>query len=103
MKNLEIRKTVADVAQALTGKRPSPVVVWRWVTYGLSGVILQADSIGGKWMLSEAMFEKWVADVGNARRAKSASKRAARLGASSTVTTDRTPEVAKSLAAAGLT
>jgi hypothetical protein len=59
--------------------RPNYITLWRWSTFGLSGVKLPTVMVGGRRFVSLAAIEKFLADVNVARatqrRAKQAAKR----------------------------
>lgn len=53
---------VAVVAKEVTGRRPSPPTVTRWIRSGVGGgVTLAAVYHVGKWMTNRAAFEQFIA------------------------------------------
>lgn len=77
-------RPVADVAEQLTGSRPSKATQWRWLRQGVRGIRLQAQLCGRRWLTTEEDFLRFM--EGQTRK---------ELGTSTAVADDR-------LAAAGL-
>lgn len=61
----EIRP-VSEICRRLTGKRPSPATIWRWIRRGCRGQLLDAIQVQGHWQTTPAEFARFL-------RAKSAS------------------------------
>jgi len=53
-------RPVSLIARNLTGKRPSPSTVWRWVKRGNRGGKLDAVMIGGSWHTTPGAFAAFV-------------------------------------------
>lgn len=53
---------VCDLAQAVTGKRPSPSTVTRWVQRGARGRRLECARFGGRLLIPQPAARKWLAD-----------------------------------------
>ncbi len=53
-------RPVAEVCQRLTGKRPSPATIWRWIRRGCRGQQLDAVQVQGQWQTTTAEFARFV-------------------------------------------
>lgn len=53
-------RPVAHVAEKLSGKRPSPATVWRWVRKGVRGGKLEAVFLRGVWQTTPAAFADFI-------------------------------------------
>lgn len=53
---------VCDLAQAVTGKRPSPSTVTRWVQRGARGRRLESARFGGRLLIPQPAARQWLAD-----------------------------------------
>ena len=61
---------VATVAHQLTGRRPSPPTIHRWVRIGVGGgVKLTVAYHAGKWMTTTVAFNQFLAEQTAARMA----------------------------------
>lgn len=61
---------VAKVAERLTGQRPHPTTVCRWVRKGSAGVVLPSVIVAGKRMTSPEAFGAWIREVTDRRNAQ---------------------------------
>ena len=62
--------SIPDIAESLTGERPSPPTCWRWVHRGCQGIRLKAVFIHGAWRTTRDDFvrfleERSAAKLGN--------------------------------------
>lgn len=58
----ELLEPVAGVAERLTGQRPSPATLWRWLRKGCRGAKLNAVMHSGRWLCTEADFRQFIED-----------------------------------------
>jgi hypothetical protein len=89
----EIRP-VSELCRRLTGRRPAPATVWRWVREGRHGVRLDAVHIQGHWQTSAAVFADFL------RATSAAARREAPPAADAAV--ERDEATARRLKRAGL-
>jgi hypothetical protein len=58
---------VCDLAGQITGKRPSPSTVFRWVTRGAGGARLPGRRIGGRYFVLRSAALDWFGGTGSPR------------------------------------
>lgn len=56
----ELLQPIPKVAERLTGKRPAPATVWRWLRKGCRGAKLKALQLGGQWHCTEDDFRSFM-------------------------------------------
>ncbi len=56
----ELLQPIRKVAQRLTGRRPAPATVWRWLRKGVRGVKLDGVLLGGTWLCTEDDFRRFL-------------------------------------------
>ena len=56
----KLLRPIPQQAERLTGKRPSPATVWRWLRKGCRGVKLNALMLGGQWLCTEDDFREFL-------------------------------------------
>lgn len=52
---------ITDIAQRITGERPSRPTMWRWTRKGCRGVVLPAQFAMNGWRTTEAAFRWFIA------------------------------------------
>jgi hypothetical protein len=72
---------VADIAETVTGKRPSPSTVFRWMTRGAGGVRLPSRRIGGRHYVLKSSALEWFGGLGSIPTGPSDTKAAAAVSA----------------------
>ena len=85
----ELLHPISTVVERLTGRRPSPATVWRWLRKGVRGAKLNAVLCGGKWLCTEQDFRLFLQEQTDAALAAS-------------TTAARVPDVDEALKAQGL-
>ena len=55
---------VCDIAATVTGKRPSPSTVFRWLTRGAGGTRLPSRRIGGRHYVLKSAALEWFGGLG---------------------------------------
>jgi hypothetical protein len=62
--NLEVDEVrpVHEVCKRLTGKRPSPATIWRWVRKCCNGCRLEAVHIQGHWQTTTGEFARFICE-----------------------------------------
>lgn len=51
---------IADACRHLSGKRPAPATVWRWIRRGVRGERLNALRIRGRWHCTEGQLRDFL-------------------------------------------
>lgn len=65
---------VSDLVRRKIGKHLSPQTIWRWICgRGVSGVNLEAQSVGGTWYTTDAAWDRFVQQQTAARHRRSQS------------------------------
>jgi len=72
---------VADLCAGLTGKRPSPSTVFRWMTRGAGGVRLPSRRIGGRHYVLKSSALEWFGGLASIPTGPSDTKAAAAVSA----------------------
>jgi hypothetical protein len=57
-------RPIGEIAEAVTGRRPSPAAQWRWLHQGFfNGTVkLAAQRHAGMWLTTRADFERFIAE-----------------------------------------
>jgi hypothetical protein len=88
-------RPVGEIAEAVTGRRPSPAAQWRWLHQGVCGgaVKLSAQRHAGRWLCTREAFEDFIAKQTSAALA---------TPGDAPVESGRTERMERELAGAGL-
>lgn len=65
-------RPVAEIAERITGRRPSAVTCFRWRTIGVYGAKLECIPGGKTWLTSPRAFADFLRQQGEARGASRA-------------------------------
>jgi|688.fasta_scaffold300320_2 hypothetical protein len=64
----------ADAVEKATGLRKHPITITRWLTVGVSGVVLNSVLVGGRRMSTFADVDEFIAATTAARKQKRSQK-----------------------------